>query len=292
MKKFISLLITAVILMSVCCIAAFADVNAYEITAVSYTDGNFNMLESMNAGDVIYISPTIKKLSNDPVQPTVLIGVYNDSGLLCNTFIHRSLGMIEGQQWTCASEYVLPQNFDTYKVKTFVFADLASASPAAISVSKWLDAASNEPVPDNTAEADDVSFSAENIHDTKTRIDFNASGVIAVFPDINNSAYIKYDVELSKLYVNGLQVDVATFAEYANSSLAADIDLCDSKNGVYTTAYIWIYSDYIVADINPGSYKIYSDMGTIILNEDDPELSFTIYKDGKEALPIYQSEML
>ena len=146
----------------------------------------------------------------------------------------------------------------------------------------------------------EVSFAAEDIYDTKT-----TSSEVAVFTDKENDKYDKYKVDIEKLYVNNVEFveyvddkgnddandDVTVtaadkFATYAKSSVAGDIRLLNNTadGDAYSVAYVTTYVDMVISDIRAADYKLYSDnAGTLILDEEESDYNFTIYKDGEKV---------
>lgn len=131
----------------------------------------------------------------------------------------------------------------------------------------------------------EVEFATEDIYDTKT----NAKEV-AVFTDRDNDKYDKHKVDITKLYVNNVESTAsdipAEFAKYAKSTVAGDIRLLNNTadGDAYSVAYVTTYIDMVVTDVRAADYKIYSDnAGTLILDEEESDYNFTIYKDGEKV---------
>ncbi len=278
MKKIISTILFLAMMLSFFNICALASEYSFEITAISYTDGNLTELSEMRTGNTAFIAVTVKKTDTSSAQPTVLTAVYNESGALFKTFISRASGMANGVSITFANEYTLPQNFESHMVKAFVFTNLSTATAAAKSVSKPLYPDPEPSIPD---EEDTLSFASEDIYDIKTTID-GGVGNIALFTDKDLGTYETYGVNISEFYYNGEATNISDFANYISSSVAADVKLINKTNGIYTVAYVVCYTDILVSDINADKYKLYSDDGTLILDETNTAYNFTIYKNGEK----------
>lgn len=132
----------------------------------------------------------------------------------------------------------------------------------------------------------EVEFVTEDIYDKKTDV----KNEIYVFTDKENDKYDKYKIDIEKLYVNNVEYvgnDVKDkFASYISSTKSADIRLLNNSadGDDYTIAYVMEYTDYIVEDIRESDYKLYSDnAGTLILDEEEIDYNFTIYKDGEKV---------
>ena len=133
----------------------------------------------------------------------------------------------------------------------------------------------------------EVEFVSEDIYDTKTSLTSGVKGEVYVFTDKDNDKYDKHKVDITKLYVNNIEVtDTSKFADYMKSTVAGDVRLLNNTadGDAYSVAYVTVYTDMVVTDLRAADYKVYSDnAGTLILDEEETDYNFTIYKDGEKV---------
>jgi len=129
-----------------------------------------------------------------------------------------------------------------------------------------------------------------------------AKGYIELFVDETKEETEKYDVNISKVYLNGREITSgaeADFVTIVNSATAeADIRLFDNNGDeVYEIAYVTAYVDFVVDTVSARNNRITALPGTlvnplpvsvmanapakIVLDEENEEYSFEIIKDGE-----------
>lgn len=125
-----------------------------------------------------------------------------------------------------------------------------------------------------------VTFMSEDIKD------YSAS-TLKVYTDIDEGEYEEYELNINKIYVNG-RVDLfATIDTYLDNTKSYDITLMSQEEDEYNVAYITSYIDVKADRISSRTYKVsYTDLNdgstnTVILDEEDKNADFEIYKNGK-----------
>ena len=153
----------------------------------------------------------------------------------------------------------------------------------------------------------ELTFATEdiNIPDTATvsvvpedGVDY-AEGYIELFTDETKDETEEYDVNISKVYLNGRAIETgaaAKFVTIVNSAAAeADIRLFDNNgDDVYEIAYVTAYIDYVVNSATVRNYRVMADTpanpltgvitgipSTFYLDEENEDHSFEIIKDGE-----------
>ena len=139
----------------------------------------------------------------------------------------------------------------------------------------------------------EIAFATEEIDETKTDL-VSARKFVSIFTDEAKDASEKYEVNITKIYLNGNSeghslTAAAIFADDAE----ADIRLLDQQgDGVYDIAYVTAYVDYVVESLNARKYRVITEgamesalMGTwpstLVLDEENDAYSFEIVKDGE-----------
>ncbi len=155
-----------------------------------------------------------------------------------------------------------------------------------------------------------VSFRAKDLNmsysATNYRADYNGfvTGTIGVYTDKETEETEKYDIEISKVYVNGREQDLdgttiddvakrkAILDKYLDDTETTEIKLLNNTlSDVYNIAYITANIDVVVETINEKTTTIVgksSDIASrlypkVIFDEDEYSGRFSFVKDGKPA---------
>ena len=127
-----------------------------------------------------------------------------------------------------------------------------------------------------------ISFMTEDI---KSYV----GNTLEVYTDIDTGEYEEYTLNIDKIYVNGRVDDTVNLTDYLDSNKAIDAVLLSTEEDEYNVAYFTVYIDARVDRIAARTYKIsYTDLATnltntVILDEEDKNAKFEIFKDGEKA---------